>query len=384
MCIPKLVNKLDTNINIKKVQKHIIYIQKKLYEEAKKCNFWNIEKLVRYFFLSKEYRLAIVRQILNTISKTHILSSYYYKLNKFMCLSIGSSNTYNNRIDYFLNHKIDQYLIYLLLCSRYQSIFEHNLIHTRLLETQKLKTRTFEILSNRKTYFVEYNIHKMTDSLTVKSMHLLLTKLSGIQVVRERIYHWFKYPCICIYTQKKQQNSLHNLYKLLVQILYIGLRWEIYINARCANIYKEFLMFSRTRCLKIVASHIITNKSQYICGNFTKNIGIYLKSVSQICLHTEELIDVKFINIFINLIEKNLSGETDETKLSIYYLVRRILYYKNYQNKWRVYKKLHPDKAKYLIKQNVRKWLLLNKNFLLNSKINKNIDNTFYIWQKKK
>lgn len=384
MCTPKLVDKLVTNINIKKVQKHIIHIQKKLYEEAKKCNFWNIEKLTRYFFLSKEYRLAIIRQILNAIKKTQISSSYYYKINKFMCLSVGRSNTYSNKIDYFFNHKIDQYLIYLLLYSRYQNIFDHNLIHTRLLEMQKLRTRTSELLSNKKAYFVEYNIYEMTDCLTVKSMYLLLTRLSGIQVVRERIYHWFKYPCICIYTQEKQQNSLHNLYKLLVQILYIGFRWEIYTNLRCRNIYKEFLMFSQARYLKILASYIIVKQSQYIYGNFTKNVGIYLKSVSQVCFHTEKLIHIKSINIFIDLIKKNLCSKTDKTKLSIYYLVRQILYYKNYQNKWRVCKKLHPDKAKYLIKQTVRKWLLPNNNFLFKNKINKNIDNTFYIWQKKK
>ena len=382
MCIKTVARQLNIHINTQTIYKKIVHIQKKLYIAAKKCDLTKLNKLVNYFFLSKEYRIIIVKQIIGTIEKENPISNYCRKITQLMYLSIAKYIIEHGNIVYFLSHKVDQYIIYLFLYSKHQAVFETNLMQNKLPEMYRLRKRTIEMLSNQSIYLAEYNLQQIIPNL--KGKKILITRLSSIQEVQTKICYWLSNVDVYFHKQKEKQQASNCLYTLLTKILYTGLRWAIYLNIKNTYFYKEFLPFDQTENLIFLTSRTLILQVEHILGNFTKNVGFHLNSVYQICYCTKKLITINHKKISVDFIEHDILGNKNQEKILIFSSIRHLLYYRNHQNRWRLYKKLDPNKVKYFIIRTLQKKSLQSKAFLSKNKINTKIDNIFYGWQMKK
>lgn len=350
------------DIRIKYIEKKILNTKKNIYLNAKKCNQKNFAINKKKLVLDRENFLVFIKKVVNELlHKYNFKKSYLQKLVTCVYCLIHKPLEKIHFITYLIKQKIEQYIINIILHSFFHAKLGNNLISYDRIKSSNLDKKWIKILKHYKIPGISFNdISRIIYKNYKKNLAYYLFDLPQ---ENRQISHWFRQNNLAYLDFQ----DLNNIHYILDQMRLIGQTWSIYnciVNRSINNI--EYFLNGR-KVIKYIISQINCSQSSIIFSYFASDIGYSLAN-------TYHYLDYKLQLKYT-------------PKLFIFYLIRHLLYKKNYQNRWKMRKDLNINKVKIILIQILTK---LYEEFdhslsIYNIDcINSKIDHILYIWQIKK
>nr|YP_009541884.1 hypothetical protein [Neogoniolithon spectabile]AYR06093.1 hypothetical protein [Neogoniolithon spectabile] len=358
-------NKPEMQIQSRYIEKQLLILLKYIHLASKKMRYFGYRRSQKKLLSDREYHLVFIRKVVDRLKKKYMLSNRYVeKITISMYCLCNLDLRKNYWIVHFIKQQIEQYKTEIFLRAFFQGKSKTNLLTDMVKNKHSIKKKILYITFYDQGFikdFINYEIYQ-TNICKANNLNNLLV------LPREKILvsYWIDNNLIT-----NEQYRIDSLDRLLVNILFIGLKWHIYINLADIIKHRKNKCAVRAFCSSDINDMELSSDSLIIFSRFVLRVSHSLNYLRT--YYDDYRINYKE---FLHYIDKNLL-----------YSAKHLIYKKNHQNRWKIQNNINVKQVKSRLKLLLFNWHLNNQYrglFDYVRSTNKKIDNMLYLWQMKK
>lgn len=386
----------------------LFLMQKKIYKASQVCDKCYLLKLRHNLINCEEIKKIAIQTICNNIIKSN-KDKYFINDNEKNLLfhSLYKEIDIKSNNILLINEKIYQYIFYLCIKpeweARFEPIMKSNINH---LDIHDFHNKLINFFKDKQILKQNY-CYSFKDKIKIKYLDLdyLIYKISYSLYTNTKIKFWLNNQYFTenfIYELNEKNlyldDSSNNLYAILKKIFYTGIEWI----SLCNHLYNyKFYHYSSCRFYRYFKYNnnwikIITNNHKYFINSFSllsEALGLPLNKLKFFSINKKKLFlfnftirNQEFINILKNCNFKSIIEISPKSFHTLVYKIKKILYHKNLDGKWRPNIGISLQKSLLKIRSKFLKWYNYYYYIISKESIKKYyqiIDSILFRWIKK-